>query len=93
MIEKQDTCLPTRMTAPSDGLSDIAKKVEAQVGNQYQGLAIYYTGTGAVGDAINTKIGDDLKKSETLAIPLTFILAPLCFRRSNRLCHCHLLSA
>ena len=57
-----------------DGLSDIAKKVEAQVGNQYQGLAIYYTGTGAVGDAINTKIGDDLKKSETLAIPLTFIL-------------------
>ena len=57
-----------------DGLSAIAKKVEDQLGNKYEGLSIYYTGTGAVGDAINTKIGDDLKKSEAIAIPLTFIL-------------------
>ncbi len=57
-----------------DGLSAIAKKVEDQIGKEFQGLAIYYTGTGAVGDAINTKIGDDLKKSEAIAIPLTFIL-------------------
>ena len=57
-----------------DGLSKIAKKIENQIGSQYEGLNIYYTGTGAVGDAINTKIGDDLKKSESLAIPLTFIL-------------------
>ena len=57
-----------------DGLSAIAKKVEDQVGSEYEGLSIYYTGTGAVGDAINTKIGDDLKKSEAIAIPLTFIL-------------------
>ena len=57
-----------------DGLSNIAKKVEDQIGGEFEGLSIYYTGTGAVGDAINTKIGDDLKKSESLAIPLTFIL-------------------
>ena len=57
-----------------DGLSEIAKKVEAQIGNKFEGLSIYYTGTGAVGDAINTKIGKDLAKSESLAIPLTFIL-------------------
>lgn len=57
-----------------DGLSAIAKSVERAVGRDFDGLTIYYTGTGAVGDAINTKIGDDLKKSETLAIPLTFIL-------------------
>ncbi len=57
-----------------DGLSAIAKNVDDQVGNKYEGLSIYYTGTGAVGDAINTKIGDDLKKSEAIAIPLTFIL-------------------
>ncbi len=57
-----------------DGLSEVAKSVEASVGSTFQGLSIYYTGTGAVGDAINTKIGDDLKKSESLAIPLTFIL-------------------
>lgn len=57
-----------------DGLSKIAKRVEATVGRDFEGLVIHYTGTGAVGDAINTKIGDDLKKSETIAIPLTFIL-------------------
>lgn len=57
-----------------DGLSAIAKNVDDQVGNKYEGLSIYYTGTGAVGDAINTKISDDLKKSEAIAIPLTFIL-------------------
>ena len=57
-----------------DGLSSVAKDIEDAIGSKFQGLAIYYTGTGAVGDAINTKIGDDLKKSESIAIPLTFIL-------------------
>ena len=57
-----------------DGLSDVAKQVEEKIGSTYKDLFIYYTGTGAVGDAINTKIGDDLKKSEAIAIPLTFLL-------------------
>ena len=57
-----------------DGLSEIAKRVEEKIGSSYQGLSIYYTGTGAVGHAINTKISDDLKKSESIAIPLTFLL-------------------
>ena len=57
-----------------DGLSEIAKRVEDKIGSTYQGLSIYYTGTGAVGHAINTKISDDLKKSESIAIPLTFLL-------------------
>jgi RND superfamily putative drug exporter len=57
-----------------DGLSESAKKVEGSVGSEFQGLKIYYTGTGAVGDALNTKISDDLKKSESIAIPLVFIL-------------------
>lgn len=57
-----------------DGLSAVAKKVEEQIGSKFEGLNIYYTGTGAVGDAINTKISDDLKKSESIAIPLTFLL-------------------
>lgn len=57
-----------------DGLSSVAKGIEDAIGSKFQGLSIYYTGTGAVGDAINTKIGDDLKKSESIAIPLTFIL-------------------
>lgn len=57
-----------------DGLSAVAKKVEEQIGSKFEGLNIYYTGTGAVGDALNTKISDDLKKSESIAIPLVFIL-------------------
>ena len=57
-----------------DGLSEIAKRVEEKIGSTYKGLSVYYTGTGAVGHAINTKISDDLKKSESIAIPLTFLL-------------------
>jgi len=57
-----------------DGLSNVAKLVEERLGSSYKGLSIYYTGTGAVGDAINTKISEDLKKSESIAIPLTFLL-------------------
>ncbi len=57
-----------------DGLSNVAKLVEDRIGSEYKGLSIYYTGTGAVGDAINTKISEDLKKSESIAIPLTFLL-------------------
>jgi RND superfamily putative drug exporter len=57
-----------------DGLSEVAKSVEDKIGSTYKDLSIYYTGTGAVGHAINTKITDDLKKSEAIAIPLTFLL-------------------
>ena len=57
-----------------DGLSAIAKKIEFKIGKSFEGLSIHYTGTGAVGDAINTKISSDLAKSESIAIPLTFIL-------------------
>jgi RND superfamily putative drug exporter len=57
-----------------DGLSAVAIDIKDAVGSSFRGLSIYYTGTGAVGDAINTKISDDLKKSESFAIPLTFVL-------------------
>ena len=43
------------------------------------GLTIYSGGVGVVGNAINTKIADDLKIAEAISIPLTFILLVFVF--------------
>ena len=43
------------------------------------GLTLYSGGVGVVGNAINKKIADDLKISEAISIPLTFILLVFVF--------------
>lgn len=43
------------------------------------GLTLYAGGVGVVGNAINKKIADDLKISEAISIPLTFILLVFVF--------------
>lgn len=45
----------------------------------YDGLTLYAGGVGVVGHAITEKISDDLKISEALSIPLTFILLAFVF--------------
>lgn len=46
---------------------------------EYEGLTLYAGGVGVVGHAITKKISDDLKISEAISIPLTFILLAFVF--------------
>ena len=57
-----------------DALSDLAEVVTKTYGDKYRSLTLYATGTGVAGNAINGQISKDLNKSETIAIPLTFLL-------------------
>ena len=41
---------------------------------EYNGLTLYAGGVGVIGNAITEKISNDLKISEAISIPLTFIL-------------------
>ena len=66
----------------SVGWEDIESLGE-QVGKKYDGnyenLRIYASGTGVFASAINKKIADDIKLSEAISIPLTFILLVFVF--------------
>ena len=56
-----------------DGVQDLGKRMQAKYEGNYEGLKVYASGTGVFAHAINTKIADDLKLSEIISIPLTFI--------------------
>lgn len=57
-----------------DSLGEVAEVVTKTFGDKYRSLTLYATGTGAAGNAINGQISKDLYKSESIAIPLTFLL-------------------
>jgi RND superfamily putative drug exporter len=57
-----------------DDVQDLGKRIQAKYEGTYENLKIYASGTGVFAHAINTKIADDLKLSEIISIPLTFIL-------------------
>jgi len=46
---------------------------------EYDGLTLYAGGVGVIGNAITEKISNDLKISEAISIPLTFILLAFVF--------------
>ena len=46
---------------------------------EYNGLTLYAGGVGVIGNAITEKISNDLKISEAISIPLTFILLAFVF--------------
>ena len=60
-----------------------SQKLGAVFQNKYDGkvdgLTLYAGGVGVVGNAITEKIGKDLKLSESISIPLTFILLAFVF--------------
>jgi RND superfamily putative drug exporter len=53
--------------------------MQAKYDGKFENLTIYASGTGVFAHAINTKIADDLKLSESISIPLTFILLVFVF--------------
>ena len=53
--------------------------MQAKYDGKFENLTIYAGGTGVFAHAINTKIADDLKLSESISIPLTFILLVFVF--------------
>jgi RND superfamily putative drug exporter len=62
-----------------DDVQDLGKRIQEKYQGNYEDLRIYASGTGVFAHAINTKIADDLKLSEAISIPLTFILLVFVF--------------
>ena len=62
-----------------DDVQDLGKRMQEKYQGDYEDLRIYASGTGVFAHAINTKIADDLKLSEAISIPLTFILLVFVF--------------
>jgi RND superfamily putative drug exporter len=62
-----------------DDVQDLGKRIQEKYEGSYDNLRIYASGTGVFAHAINTKIADDLKLSEAISIPLTFILLVFVF--------------
>jgi len=60
-------------------IEDLGKRIQVKYDGKYENLKIYATGTGVFAHAINTKISEDLKLSESISIPLTFILLVFVF--------------
>ena len=62
-----------------DTVQSLGKRMQAKYDGKFENLKIYASGTGVFAHAINTKIADDLKLSESISIPLTFILLVFVF--------------
>ena len=62
-----------------DTVQSLGKRMQAKYDGKFENLTIYASGTGVFAHAINTKIADDLKLSESISIPLTFILLVFVF--------------
>jgi len=62
-----------------DDIQDLGKRIQEKYEGNYENLRVYASGTGVFAHAINTKIADDLKLSEAISIPLTFILLVFVF--------------
>ena len=62
-----------------DNVQSLGKRIQEKYEGRFENLAVYASGTGVFAHAINTKIADDLKLSEAISIPLTFILLVFVF--------------
>ena len=62
-----------------DNVQSLGKRIQEKYEGSFENLNIYASGTGVFAHAINTKIADDLKLSEAISIPLTFILLVFVF--------------
>ncbi len=62
-----------------DNVQSLGKRIQEKYEGNFENLNIYASGTGVFAHAINTKIADDLKLSEAISIPLTFILLVFVF--------------
>ena len=62
-----------------DNVESLGKEIQAKYDGKFEDLTVYASGTGVFAHAINTKISEDLKLSESISIPLTFILLVFVF--------------
>ena len=62
-----------------EDIESLGEKVGKKYDGNYENLRIYASGTGVFASAINKKIADDIKVSEAISIPLTFILLVFVF--------------
>lgn len=62
-----------------EDIESLGKQVGKKYDGNYENLRIYASGTGVFASAINKKIADDIKLSEAISIPLTFILLVFVF--------------
>ena len=62
-----------------DTVQSLGKRMQAKYDGKFENLTIYASGTGVFAHSINSKIADDLKLSESISIPLTFILLVFVF--------------
>ncbi len=62
-----------------DEVQNLGKRMQEKYEGNYETLRVYASGTGVFAHAINTKIADDLKLSEAISIPLTFIFLVFVF--------------
>jgi len=62
-----------------DNVQSLGKRIQEKYEGKFENLNIYASGTGVFAHAINTKIADDLKLSEAISIPLTFIFLVFVF--------------
>ena len=62
-----------------DNVQSLGKEIQAKYDGKFENLTVYASGTGVFAHAINTKISEDLKLSESISIPLTFILLVFVF--------------
>jgi RND superfamily putative drug exporter len=62
-----------------DTVQSLGKRIQENYDGPFENLTIHASGTGVFAHAINTKIADDLKLSEAISIPLTFILLVFVF--------------
>ena len=57
----------------------LGETFQAKFDGSVDGFELYASGYAVIGHAINSKIGEDLKLSESISIPLTFILLAFVF--------------
>ena len=62
-----------------DNIQNLGKEIQSKYDKQFGNLRVYASGTGVFAHSINTKISEDLKLSESISIPLTFILLAFVF--------------
>ena len=62
-----------------DNIQNLGKEIQSKYDKQFGDLRVYASGTGVFAHSINTKISEDLKLSESISIPLTFILLAFVF--------------
>ena len=62
-----------------EDIESLGEQVGKKYDGNYENLRIYASGTGVFASAINKKIADDIKLSEAISIPLTFILLVFVF--------------